>query len=225
MSVKIQIKYLMYKVGLRDTIPAQIVNKVQIDDNAEKLVDVKQNKTVFLDKKLADKEHIYLRKTVYEKLLEAQKYLPENYYFKIFSAYRPLEEQQALWKRKFAYFKQKYPSASEEKITQLTKAVCSDPRNGFGGHQTGGAIDIGLCDKQGQSYEMGTNHSEVKDKTRTKSKKLTIAERKNRYILYNALTKVGFVNYPAEWWHYSYGDRMWAAYTGKKKCVYGLVKI
>jgi D-alanyl-D-alanine dipeptidase len=24
----------------------------------------------------------------------------------------------------------------------------------------------------------------------------------------------GLVNYPSEWWHYSYGDRLWAELTG-----------
>lgn len=38
------------------------------------------------------------------------------------------------------------------------------------------------------------------------------------------MKKNGFVNYPNEWWHFCYGDRMWAAYSGKKTCFYGLVK-
>ena len=25
-----------------------------------------------------------------------------------------------------------------------------------------------------------------------------------------------FVQYPGQWWHYSYGDRYWAAYKGKR---------
>ena len=72
---------------------------------------------------------------------------------------------------------------------------------------------------------MGTQHSELSAKTRTNSTRLTIQENKNRHILLHALNKVGFKNYPAEWWHHSYGDRMWAAYSGKRKCIYGIAKI
>ena len=44
---------------------------------------------------------------------------------------------------------------------------------------------------------------------------------KNRKILNNALSEVGFVNYPSEWWHYSFGDRLWAKLTGSKIAIFG----
>jgi hypothetical protein len=34
---------------------------------------------------------------------------------------------------------------------------------------------------------------------------------------------VGFVNYPTEWWHWSYGDRYWALATGAPAACYGPV--
>ena len=36
-----------------------------------------------------------------------------------------------------------------------------------------------------------------------------------------SLINAGFVNYPAEWWHFSYGDKLWAAYSNKKSAMYG----
>ena len=41
-----------------------------------------------------------------------------------------------------------------------------------------------------------------------------------RELLINIMTKVGFVNYPLEWWHWSYGDRYWAA-VNKTESIYG----
>ncbi len=32
----------------------------------------------------------------------------------------------------------------------------------------------------------------------------------NRKILINCLERAGFINYPTEWWHWSYGDCYWA---------------
>lgn len=222
---KNKIKFWLYKLGMRETIPAQIINRVQIDDNKEDLINIREDQTLFFADKIKDREKIFLRKTVYEKLKEAQNYLPNNYYFKIYSAFRSLEEQQKLWDIKYSLMHSRYLNLPEEEIIKKTRAVCADPRYGFGGHQTGGAIDISLCDKHGKDYQMGTQHSENNDKTQTKSKNLSIIESKNRYILTSALTKAGFVNYPAEWWHFSYGDRLWAAYSNKDKCFYGLASL
>ena len=33
----------------------------------------------------------------------------------------------------------------------------------------------------------------------------------------------GLVNYPTEWWHWSYGDRYWALATGADRAMYGPV--
>ena len=36
------------------------------------------------------------------------------------------------------------------------------------------------------------------------------------------MENAGFKNYPNEWWHFCYGDRMWAAYSKRKDCFYGM---
>jgi D-alanyl-D-alanine dipeptidase len=46
----------------------------------------------------------------------------------------------------------------------------------------------------------------------------------NRTILANAMEIEGFVNYPSEWWHWSYDDRYWAAVTQQPQAVYGPVE-
>ncbi|GAB3977862.1 hypothetical protein GCM10029978_068930 [Actinoallomurus acanthiterrae] len=47
------------------------------------------------------------------------------------------------------------------------------------------------------------------------------AARANRDLLADVMTAVGFVNYPTEWWHWSFGDRYWAVATGGKSAIYG----
>jgi D-alanyl-D-alanine dipeptidase len=53
------------------------------------------------------------------------------------------------------------------------------------------------------------------------AKGLTEEQIANRKILRTAMEKAGFTYYPGEWWHYCYGDQMWAAYMRKKYAVYG----
>jgi D-alanyl-D-alanine dipeptidase len=45
--------------------------------------------------------------------------------------------------------------------------------------------------------------------------------RANRRLLAEAVGAAGFVNYPHEWWHWSYGDRYWALATGSPFAIYG----
>jgi len=47
--------------------------------------------------------------------------------------------------------------------------------------------------------------------------------RANRQLLCQVLSSVGLVNYPTEWWHWSYGDRYWALSTGAPPACYGSV--
>jgi zinc D-Ala-D-Ala dipeptidase len=44
----------------------------------------------------------------------------------------------------------------------------------------------------------------------------------NRRILYWTMTEVGFANNPNEWWHFSWGDQMWAKIVGSASAHYGL---
>ncbi len=47
-----------------------------------------------------------------------------------------------------------------------------------------------------------------------------LTARDNRRLLYYALAQVGFVNYYEEWWHWGYGDQVWAASSGQPAAIY-----
>ena len=48
--------------------------------------------------------------------------------------------------------------------------------------------------------------------------------RANRRLLHWVMTQAGFAGHPDEWWHFSYGDQLWAALTGAPAAVYGLAQ-
>ena len=58
---------------------------------------------------------------------------------------------------------------------------------------------------------------------RTDARELPQEAKRNRIALLEALESVGFVNYPHEWWHFSYGDRYWAYVKGEPVAIYGPV--
>ena len=44
-------------------------------------------------------------------------------------------------------------------------------------------------------------------------------------LLHWLMTEEGFAGHPDEWWHFSWGDQMWAALTGAPSAPYGLAPI
>ena len=94
-------------------------------------------------------------------------------------------------------------------------------------HSTGGAIDLELIDPYGNLINLGM---EIKNWYKvdpniciTHSKNISGEALINRMILLEIMLDVGFVNYPNEWWHFSYGDRLWAALTHEDVAIYGAI--
>ena len=155
-----------------------------------------------------------IRSVVYTMLRRAAAALPPGYRIVVYEAFRPRARQWALWEDMKRQMRAKFPGETDEQIEVRTREFIADPR-GFGsGHQAGGAIDVSLAGPDGQEINMGTAVDEVTEKTHTHSPHLTTQEREDRRILLDAMTAAGLVNYPSEWWHYCYGDRLWAEMTG-----------
>lgn len=222
-NYKVYLNYFLCRLGFRDTLPRDIIQNVEVKETNEPLVDISDDTELFFINELL--KPIFLRQEAYIRLKQASKFLPKGYCFKIHDAYRDLEEQKASWNRRIAETRQQQPNLDEKEVERITRLKIANPfSDGYGGHQTGGAIDITLCDNQGHDLNLGTKIPEHTNKTKTKSKFLTEEEKKNRNILITAMTKAGFKNYPVEWWHFCFGDKMWAAYSWKGKCFYGYIE-
>jgi D-alanyl-D-alanine dipeptidase len=63
------------------------------------------------------------------------------------------------------------------------------------------------------------------EKFKMLSDKITDEQKANRKILRDAMEKEDFVWYPGEWWHYCFGDRMWAVYSNQRECFYGPIEL
>jgi D-alanyl-D-alanine dipeptidase len=57
--------------------------------------------------------------------------------------------------------------------------------------------------------------------TYTDASNISAEARAYRNLFGQVLRAVGFVNYPTEWWHWSYGERYWAFMTGSAYAIYG----
>lgn len=173
-----------------------------------------------------------MRETVYQKLCQAQEDLPEGIYFKIYEAWRSLSLQEFLFANRYRKNKADYPSLSHEDLFQKTTELVSpvvnlDGTHNVPPHTTGAAVDIFLIDKDGHPLDMGMDiyqwdkEDATLNRTHTYSQNISSHAQANRQILIDTLSKHGFVNYPTEWWHWSYGDRYWAYFKGEAHAIYG----
>lgn len=96
-------------------------------------------------------------------------------------------------------------------------------------HSTGGAVDLTIVAAETlQPLFMGGIFDDVTEDAWTDAWERRPAvsmsddeARANRRLLYWAMAEAGFANNPTEWWHYSWGDQMWARLTGQKTARYG----
>lgn len=175
-------------------------------------------------------DYTKMRKTVYQKLLKAQTMLPQGLHFCLYEAYRSVSLQKKLFDTRFTELKQKHPGWSKEHLfnetTKLVSPVINiDGTKNIPPHSTGGAIDVYLLNDKNEVIDMGIHPKDWMSDTDgslslTASNKISDGAKFNRKIMSHALESLGFVNYPTEYWHWSYGDRYWAYHQHKNHALY-----
>ena len=193
------------------------IAKITCVDNNEKVISLRQiHEKILIDETKSQIENktnlfCFARESVAKKLMEAAEYLPYGYKFLIKEAYRSLSIQKSLFDGAFKYYKTQYPQKNDDEIYELTCQFTAPVK--VAGHPTGGAIDITLV-KDGIELDMGSKFNDIsiesENLTCLYSTFINDSAKANREILTDCMEKAGFVNYPTEWWHWSYGDCYWA---------------
>lgn len=209
-------------------IPDKKLVKIPIRDNGEILVCVKdtlpriQMRPGAYLKKEGQKSIIsagYVRREVAERLKYAQSLLPPSYHLVLRCGYRPINIQKKRWAWMHSKLKKQHPNWTSHQLREETSKWVADP-DIVPPHSTGGAIDITIRQSNGKLLDMGTTLGQFNTKTKTDAKNILRTHKNNRKLLIAVMTKAGFINYPTEWWHWSYGDRYWAAVLCKKYSIY-----
>jgi zinc D-Ala-D-Ala dipeptidase len=225
--------YMQEKIVL---IADPFILAIPISDNDEPLVDLRHQTEISYGPSPEiphNTDYTKTRQTVYEKLKQAQSSLPKGMRFCLYESYRSLALQEMLFDNRFEKVHTLHPNWTQEEIFQETTKLVSPVTNQDGTknippHSTGGAIDIYLMNEAGQPIEMGIHPKDwMQDMdgslSLTNSQKISVEAQHHRQVMRNALTPVGFVNYPTEYWHWSYGDRYWAYHQGQSAAIYGAI--
>ncbi len=226
----------------------KIWNKIPIKDNGDKLIAI-PSYLKFLDPHpyynlgapYKDKTSIWkLREEVVNRLVKVNDYLISRSSFNllIYDSWRPLEVQEFMFKRAFLLECEKsdidlsfeniksYPSILKkvEKFWAYPSydTMCPPP------HSTGGALDVCLSDNEGNLVEMGSMVDQMDETSNPNfyanmKNEEAIIWNSRRNLLGEIMTKFGFAQHPNEWWHFSYGDQLWAWKNKKANALYGKI--
>jgi D-alanyl-D-alanine dipeptidase len=174
-----------------------------------------------------------IRKSVYDKLKTAQATLPQGLKFCLYEGHRTLALQQQIFQERYNILLKANPNKTHEQIfIESTKFVSPifnlDGSQNIPPHSTGAAVDVYLIDQYGKVVDMGihlddTYHDIDGTFCQTDSDVISVEAKAYRNIMNRALLAVGFINYPTEYWHWSYGDRYWAHQTGRDHAIYGSI--
>lgn len=176
-----------------------------------------------------------VRNTIFDKLKQAQLMLPNELKFCLYEGYRSLELQEKIFQERYTRLQKENPQFTHEQLfIESTKFVSPitnlDGTKNIPPHATGAAIDVYLVDNEGKVVDMGIHLDDTyNDLTgiycKTDSQLISAQAQEHRKFMSKALQSVGFVNYPTEYWHWSYGDRYWAYHKQEKFALYDTINI
>ncbi|MFD5856713.1 M15 family metallopeptidase [Streptomyces chartreusis] len=198
---------------------------IPVVDCGEALVDVRIEGSIAIDPRRADHSGAFahLRAGVLTRLLKAQRFLPEGVRLLFIEGYRPPALQREYFERYADELRLANPDWPPRRVREAASRYVSPPE--IAPHSAGAAVDLTLVTADGRELDMGTrvnaNPEESHGACYTDADNVDSEARANRRMLSDALTAVGLVNYPTEWWHWSFGDRYWALATEADHAVYG----
>lgn len=184
---------------------------------------------------------IWVRRGVAERLVKANAFLkPFDVELLAVDGHRPIECQQGLWNYFMREANAMMQGASEADKIDYVRTYISNPsqfkrddHTTWPVHTSGGAVDVLLRWVGTQDMvEMGALFDEIGAIAETahyeeKFLKGEIppndARLMNRRLLYAAMIGAGFTNFRREFWHYDYGDQMYAFNSALPAAWYGYI--
>ena len=201
----------------------QVIN-IPVQDCGEPLAEIASVPQMALDPRERDEAGAYgrVRTGVLERLRLASETLPDGVRFLVVEGHRSSTEQA----RRFALHEDRLrrsgitdPAELRRRASAFVSPVEVAP------HCAGAALDLTLADADGAELDMGgavNGHRTGDEKyCPLNASGLSVRASHNRDVLARAMDSAGFINYPTEWWHWSYGDRYWALITKADSAIYG----
>lgn len=213
------------KITKGEIVTYDQLQSITCSENGEKLIvlnDVLECRYQKLDMLPYTGKNIYVRENVRKKLVEVNKQLKtinKCYELKVVYGYRHPDIQQKYFDDMKGILLKKDMNASEQELDARVHNFVAVPD--VAGHPTGGAIDLTITTPDGD-LNMGCAIADFSNQEKMFTFANTISKEasKNRILLHDLMVGVRFAPFYGEWWHFSYGDKEWAYFYGKKKSLY-----
>jgi len=193
------------------------VSAIPVHDNGEALVR--------LDPRLGRRS--FVRATLADRLLQAQALLPAGIGLHVVEGHRSAAAQQAIVASYAAELCAAHPGISPSELDVLSSRFVAPLA--VAPHVAGAAVDLTLVDACGDELDLGTPIDATPEQSGGRcyfdADGLSADARAHRALLARVLGAVGLVNYPTEWWHWSFGDRYWALVTDSAHALYGPARL
>ena len=164
-----------------------------------------------------------VRRGLAERLAAAQPALPPGLALRVVEGHRSVADQRAIIAAYSAEVCAAHPGVSPEDLHRLTSRFVAPVE--VAPHVAGAAVDLTLVDACGAELDLGTPIDATPEQSDGAcyfaAAGIGADARAHRDLLAGVLGDAGLVNYPTEWWHWSYGDRYWALTTGAPAALYG----
>jgi D-alanyl-D-alanine dipeptidase len=202
-----------------------VIAAIPVTESHEKLVDTRTVPELRVDTLMRDDEgdYAHLRIGVVDRLVHAQTLLPGGFRLLLVEGFRPPPVQLSIFESYADTLRAAHPDWTPQHVRTMASRYVSPPE--IAPHSAGAAIDLTLADADGIALDMGTVINATPEESDggcyTDADIISASAKEHRRVLGTALDAAGLVNYPTEWWHWSYGDRYWARATGAPSALYG----
>ena len=199
------------------------VAAVPVAECGEELVDCRGVLRVDERRSDAAGDWAHLRAGALERLVRAERLLPTGLRWLLVEGYRPPALQRSIFDGYLATLRPLRPGATEEDLRSAAARWVAPLETA--GHVAGAAVDLTMCTDSGAEIDMGCPEAATPEESDgaccTEAAGLPERARHLRTVMTGALRSAGLVNYPTEWWHWSFGDRYWALEAGAGQAFYG----
>ena len=214
-------------VERKDRFNKQRASKIPIVEDNSPLVSLKEAGLNLLFEPSTMEGYKYLvREAIVEKIGRISSFLKnEDKTLIIRSVWRSFEHQRLIWDNKVAFLEKIHPFKNAEQINEMVSYFIAPETKSM--HTTGGAVDALIFDRKNvRVMDFGTNDGlkiDLNKQCYPYHPDITPIARENRKLLIHLFEKEDFVVDVKEYWHFDYGNIIWAIEKKKKHAIYGVV--
>lgn len=169
---------------------------------------------------------VYVRSELASRLQTAADALDDKYRLVIRAGHRPVEVQRKILIDCANDYKEDNPSTSDEEALEHAREFVNDPDLTLPPHVCAAAVDVDVLDNTtGQLLDFGSKLNDDNEKSYLYYPNLTQEQKDNRLMLVTAMLDTGMASCMPEWWHFSYGDQIWAWFYSEENSLYSPVDL